>query len=104
MKLYVSPTWVKEMNEDGCTRFYTEDGTQIDAGVTICEEHSASPTEPMLYNLFGVGDHFALTRVYTDCNGDMEIVWKVDDDGWKNYVTFEILRAKEERTSWGVDE
>ena len=102
MKLYVKRGWIEDMTEKGCVHLYTEDGKESDAMVTISDELGASPTEPMIWNLFGCADHLPLISVRLASNGGMAVVWRVDAH-WINSVTFPILEDIGKKTEWGIN-
>lgn len=103
MKLYVKYGWIEDMNEKGCAHLYTEDGKESGAKVTIDDDLGASPTEPMIWNLFGCGDHLPLITVKLDLDGGMHVVWMVNED-WCNSVHFPTLEdIVVKKTEWGIN-
>lgn len=104
MKFYVSKNWVAQMNTDGFTNLYTQSGEKTDALVTINFRHGASPTKPMIYNLFEEGDHFPLVMVEKSFSGGMYIEWRVNKENL-NFARFNALEPVEEpKTKWCAED
>lgn len=103
MQLYVKRGWIEDMNEKGLVHLYTEDGEDSGAKVTIKDELGASPTEPMIWNLLGCGDHLPLMRVKLNWDGGMKVIWMVNE-GWSNGATFPTFNdIVVKKTEWGID-